>query len=77
MIFRSKHQLGCEVVVIEATLIHNGAVDDDCRKTLFKLDPINGWLQTSKAKPIVNLIPIDMFSRDKQQDPQQLSHRPS
>jgi hypothetical protein len=47
--------------VIEATLIRNGAVDDDYTKTLFKIDPIIRWLQTSKAKPLVNLIDIDMF----------------
>jgi hypothetical protein len=60
MILHSKHRLGGEVV-IEATLIRNWDVDDYYTKALFKIDPIKGWLQTSTAKPLVNLIDIDMF----------------
>jgi hypothetical protein len=53
MILHSKCQLGSEVV-IEATLIRNKAIDEEHRNSLFRLGPIDGWLQTSRSKPVVN-----------------------
>jgi hypothetical protein len=75
MILHSKYRRGGEIL-IEATLIRNGGIDADYMKALFKIDPIHGWLQTSKAKPIVNLIEINMFggqARQPLQPPFQLS----
>jgi hypothetical protein len=61
MILHRKCRLERQMVV-EASLIRNGCIDEEFTTVLFVMDAINAWLPTSRSKPVVNLIPIERFN---------------
>ena len=55
MVIHGRYALGTEIV-IEASLVQNGAISKDFKMVLFTIAPVISWLAKSKGKPVVSCL---------------------
>jgi hypothetical protein len=55
MVIHARYALETNIVV-EASLIRNGMIDEQFRKAIFSTAPVITWLAKSKGKPIVSCL---------------------